>query len=162
MAIDLPISMYTPLFTFVETDDIALANQKDIIWFHLLREFDWYPYQLLAAKYYDALFRRNLAAAEASATATCGAPNPETKDEATKRALRIAVEQGVGVLVSSETLVENNQLINDKIYTAVAGYVSTYDVLEDNGGADGLPTGRNCWRSSVPRCGTPCSTMACW
>lgn len=62
----------------------------------------------------------------------------ETKDEATKRALRIAVEQGVGVLVSSETLVENNQLINDKIYTAVAGYVSTYDVLEDNGGADGL------------------------
>ncbi len=62
----------------------------------------------------------------------------ETKDEATKRALRTAVEQGVGVLVSSETLVENNQLINDKIYTAVAGYVSAYDVLEDNGGADGL------------------------
>ena len=87
MAIDMPIAMHTPLFTFVETDDIALANQKEIIWFHLLREFDWYPYQLLAAKYYDALFRRNLAAAEASATATCGAPNPETKDEATQRLL---------------------------------------------------------------------------
>jgi len=62
----------------------------------------------------------------------------ESKDEATMRALRTAVEQGVGVLVSSETMVENNQLISDKIYSAVTGYVSTYEVLEDNGGADGL------------------------
>jgi hypothetical protein len=62
----------------------------------------------------------------------------ETKDEAISRALRTAVEQGVGVLVSSETLVENNQLISDKIYSEVTGYVSNYEVLEDNGGADGL------------------------
>ncbi len=62
----------------------------------------------------------------------------ESKDEATKRALRTAVEQGVGVLISSETLVENNQLISDKIYSEVTGYVSSYEVLEDNSGADGL------------------------
>jgi hypothetical protein len=62
----------------------------------------------------------------------------ETKDEATSRALRAAVEQGVGVLVSSETLVENNQLISDKIYSETTGYVSTYTVVSDNGGADGL------------------------
>jgi len=62
----------------------------------------------------------------------------ESKDEATRRALRTAVEQAVGVLVSSETLVENNQLISDRIYSEVTGYVSTYDVVEDNGGADGL------------------------
>jgi len=61
-----------------------------------------------------------------------------SKNEATTRALRSAVEQGVGVLISSETLVEQNQLISDKIYSEVTGYVSTYDVLEDNDGADGL------------------------
>ena len=62
----------------------------------------------------------------------------ESKDEATTRALRAAVEQGVGVLISSETLVENNQLISDRIYSEVTGYVSAYDVIEDNDGADGL------------------------
>ena len=62
----------------------------------------------------------------------------ESKDEATTRALRAAVEQGVGVLVSSETLVQNNQLISDTIYSEVTGYVSTYDVLGDNGGEGGL------------------------
>ena len=55
----------------------------------------------------------------------------ETKDEAVKRALRTAVEQGVGVLVDSETLVENKELINDKIYTEVKGYVVSYKVLEE-------------------------------
>jgi hypothetical protein len=55
----------------------------------------------------------------------------ETKDEAVKRALRTAVEQGVGVLVDSETLVENKELLNDKIYTEVKGYVVSYKVLEE-------------------------------
>jgi hypothetical protein len=62
----------------------------------------------------------------------------ESKDEATSHALRAAVEQGVGVLVNSETLVQNSQLISDKIYSQVTGYVSHYDVVEDNGGANGL------------------------
>ena len=55
----------------------------------------------------------------------------ETKDEAVKIALRAAVEQGVGVLVDSETLVENNELISDKIYTEVQGYVTEYNVIEE-------------------------------
>lgn len=62
----------------------------------------------------------------------------ESKDEAVSRALRSAVEQGVGVLISSETLVENNKLISDRIYSEVSGYVSTHEVLEDNGGEGGL------------------------
>ncbi|MBN1917113.1 MAG: hypothetical protein JW889_04310 [Verrucomicrobia bacterium] len=62
----------------------------------------------------------------------------ESKNEAVSRALRAAVEQGVGVLISSETLVENNTLISDRIYSEVSGYVSTHEVLEDNGGEGGL------------------------
>ena len=60
----------------------------------------------------------------------------ETKDEAMKMAYRAAIEQGVGVLVDSQTLVENNQLIADKIYTEVQGYVDSSKILEetDEGG----------------------------
>ena len=40
-----------------------------------------------------------------------------TADEAERDALRNAVEQAVGTLVDSATLVQNNMLINDEIYT---------------------------------------------
>lgn len=63
-----------------------------------------------------------------------------SKEEAIKKAMRAAVEQGVGVLVSSETIVENNELLNDKIYTEVAGYVTSYKVLEEKEEAGGLWT----------------------
>ena len=54
----------------------------------------------------------------------------ETHDEALKRAMRSAIERGVGVLVDSETLIEKNQLISDKVYAEVKGYINSYDVLE--------------------------------
>jgi len=60
------------------------------------------------------------------------------KDEATNRALRAAVEKGVGALVDSETMVQNFQLLDDSIYSQVKGYVKSYDVLMDNHGADGI------------------------
>ncbi len=60
------------------------------------------------------------------------------KDEATNRALRRAVESGVGALVDSETMVQNYQLLDDAIYSQVKGYVKNYDVLSDNNGADGI------------------------
>ena len=50
----------------------------------------------------------------------------ETYDEALKRAMRAAVEKGVGVLVDSETIIKNNQLISDKVYTEVKGYINSY------------------------------------
>jgi len=55
----------------------------------------------------------------------------ESKDEAISRAMRSAVEKGVGVMVDSETLVEKNQLISDKVYTEVKGYINSYDVVEE-------------------------------
>ena len=52
-------------------------------------------------------------------------------EEAKQNALRQAVEQGVGVLLSSHTRVENYALIEDNIYTRTEGYVRTYKILEE-------------------------------
>jgi hypothetical protein len=57
----------------------------------------------------------------------------ESKDEALSRAMRSAVEKGVGVMVDSETMVEKNQLISDKVYTEVKGYINSYEVIEESG-----------------------------
>jgi hypothetical protein len=55
-------------------------------------------------------------------------------DQALARALRNAVERSVGVMVTSESLVKNFQLLEDSIYSHVQGYVKEYEVTEDNKG----------------------------
>ncbi len=52
------------------------------------------------------------------------------KDEAKKNALREAVEQAAGVMVSASTLTQNSQLVSDKVFANSAGYVKSYQVLE--------------------------------
>ena len=47
-----------------------------------------------------------------------------TPSEAENDALRAAVENTVGILVDSETLVQNSMLINDQIYTQSRGFVN--------------------------------------
>lgn len=54
------------------------------------------------------------------------------KDRALQDALRKAVEQAVGTMVSSESRVQNFQLLNDEILTQSAGYVQNYNVLSEN------------------------------
>ncbi len=51
------------------------------------------------------------------------------RDAALQDALRQAVEQTVGTMVESETLVQNFQLVSDNIYTKTKGYVKNYKVL---------------------------------
>jgi len=51
--------------------------------------------------------------------------------QARRAALRQAVEEGVGVLVSSATRVENFAVIADQILTETTGYVRRYHVLEE-------------------------------
>jgi len=50
------------------------------------------------------------------------------RESALQSALRRAVEQVVGVTVNSTTVVENYQVIQDRIFTAAAGFVRSYDV----------------------------------
>lgn len=52
-----------------------------------------------------------------------------SKDDAVRDALRNAVEQAVGTLVDSETLVQNMAVVNDEIYTKSQGFVRDFDVL---------------------------------
>jgi hypothetical protein len=51
------------------------------------------------------------------------------KERATEDALRSAVEQAAGTLVSSATEVKNSQLVSDRILTRASGYVQKYEVL---------------------------------
>ncbi|MBI1871676.1 MAG: hypothetical protein HYS07_10885 [Chlamydiae bacterium] len=62
----------------------------------------------------------------------------QAHDEALNRALRAAIEQGVGSVIDSETMVNNFQLLDDQVYSQVKGYVRGYEIIEDNQGEGGL------------------------
>jgi len=53
------------------------------------------------------------------------------RDRAIADAQRLAVEQAVGVMISNETMVENYQVISDKILQQSKGYIQSYEVLSD-------------------------------
>jgi hypothetical protein len=54
-----------------------------------------------------------------------------SRDKAIEDALRNAVEQATGSLIENETLVENYQVLSDKIYSQSKGYVQSYEVLSE-------------------------------
>lgn len=58
------------------------------------------------------------------------------RDHAVQDALRKAVEQAVGTMVSSETLVENFQVVRDNIYNKSQGYVKDYKIVKESPGTD--------------------------
>ena len=54
------------------------------------------------------------------------------RDAAIDDALRKAVEQSVGSMVSSDTMVENYQILRDSVYTKTRGYVKGYTIISEN------------------------------
>ncbi|MBP2652540.1 MAG: hypothetical protein H6Q73_109 [Firmicutes bacterium] len=54
-----------------------------------------------------------------------------SRDDAIRDALRLAVEQAVGVLISSESRTRNYQLISDEVYTKSLGFVQDYRILSE-------------------------------
>ncbi len=54
------------------------------------------------------------------------------REAALQDAMRRAVEEGLGTLVESRTVVENFALLNDRIYSRSQGFVSGYEVLSEN------------------------------
>ena len=54
----------------------------------------------------------------------------ETAEKATEDALRNAVEQAVGALIDAKTMVEGEQVIQDKILRMSNAFVDKYDVLK--------------------------------
>jgi hypothetical protein len=66
--------------------------------------------------------------------AVIGGDRAIARDQAINDALRKAVEQAVGTMVSSETMVQNFQTLNDRIYTQTQGYIQNYRILSENPG----------------------------
>ncbi len=70
---------------------------------------------------------------EAEGVATILQGNTDiARDKAIVDAQRKAVEQAVGVLMSSESLVENYDLVSDRILTQSAGYIQQYDIVNED------------------------------
>ena len=53
------------------------------------------------------------------------------RDKAIDDALRKAVEQAVGAVISSDTMSENYKVVHDKIIAQTAGYVERYKILSE-------------------------------
>lgn len=53
------------------------------------------------------------------------------RDAAISDALRRAVEQAAGTIVSADTLVENFQVLEDSVYTKSGGYVKSYTIISE-------------------------------
>jgi len=52
--------------------------------------------------------------------------------QALKMAFRTAIEQYVGVVVDSSSIVKNSELIDDSLLTASSGYIQTYKILSSS------------------------------
>jgi hypothetical protein len=77
-----------PLIHIVESDDLHLERQEDILWFNLLRNFPWHLFRPTAARYYEALWQFNVGQAQARRERDAVlAANPETQSAATMRLL---------------------------------------------------------------------------
>jgi hypothetical protein len=53
------------------------------------------------------------------------------RDQAIEDGMRKAVQQALGTYIKSETLVENFQLVDDRILSWSAGYVKKYEILKE-------------------------------
>ncbi|MDI6809610.1 MAG: flagellar assembly protein T N-terminal domain-containing protein [Candidatus Eisenbacteria bacterium] len=61
----------------------------------------------------------------------------QAREKAIDDALKHALEQAVGLLVESETIVENFQLIEDNVYSKTKGYVQSYNIISEGKKDDG-------------------------
>lgn len=64
----------------------------------------------------------------------------QDSDSALKNALRAAIEQAVGTLVDSETMAQNDEVMNDKILSYSAGFVESHKIIGEPKTRDGLVT----------------------
>lgn len=54
------------------------------------------------------------------------------RDEAIRDALRRAVEIGVGTVVQAESLMQNYEVLRDKVWTKTKGYVVSYKIIKES------------------------------
>ena len=54
-----PAAGQLPLIEFVESDDLYLQDQPDVLWFDVLIDLDYCRFQQTAAHYYERLWQFN-------------------------------------------------------------------------------------------------------
>jgi hypothetical protein len=54
------------------------------------------------------------------------------RDAAVEDAQKRAVEQAIGIMIDSQTQVENYQVISDKILSQIKGYITRYNIVGEN------------------------------
>ena len=62
----------------------------------------------------------------------------QARDVATQDALRNAVEQVTGAVISSNTIVENAMVVEDNIYSKAKGYIKNYSIVSEGVADSGL------------------------
>jgi hypothetical protein len=73
-----------------------------------------------------------------------------TAEEARTVAFRIAVEQAVGSIMSSETEVRNGRVVRDEIINYASGYIDRYEITNQTGSSVGVRIAMRVWvRKSV-------------
>jgi hypothetical protein len=60
-----------------------------------------------------------------------GVGEGKTRQEAINNAIRAAIEQALGTLMKSQTQVSQGKLVWDRIASASAGYVKSYDIIKE-------------------------------
>ena len=68
-----------------------------------------------------------------------------TANEARNNGFRIAVEQAVGSIIASETEVNNSRVTRDEIISYASGYVTKYEIVNQEPGGLGVKTTMKVW-----------------
>jgi hypothetical protein len=95
-----------PLLLIVESDDLALRRQEDVLWFRVLRDLDWRALVPVAVQYYEALWAFNEAQVRTRRAKRNGASppsNPETREQATLRLIAERPTFDCGAKLAHET-----------------------------------------------------------
>jgi len=91
-----------PLIQFVESDDLYLQDQPDVLWFDVLPNLDTHRFQQTAAHYYECLWQFNQQQAQQrnDRRQNPPPPNPETHTQATQRLIfsRPTLDENAAVL----------------------------------------------------------------
>ena len=105
-------SVQLPLLHIVESDDLHLEKQADVLWYPVLRDLDWRAFVAVAAQYYEALWAFNQAQRDARVEREHSQPevNPETREEADRRFLFERATMDATVPVLHETVPAQREL----------------------------------------------------
>jgi hypothetical protein len=96
-----------------------------------LSQFTFFVLSLLVAAHFAWAQETKTVAAEGVAAIQQGAVDI-ARDAAIEDAQKRAVEQAIGIMIDSQTQVENYQLISDKILSQIKGYITRYNVTGES------------------------------